>query len=65
VITAESISVPASCDNFAGTVAHDDRIDKIADQVEAAEMPFAVTKDGEVIGQLTRQSVVDVLVGRR
>jgi len=65
VITAESISVPASSETFAGTVAHDDLIDKIADQVEAAEMPFAVTKDGNVIGQLTRQSVVDVLVGRR
>lgn len=65
VITAASIATPLTADQFAGSVAHNDLIDKIADQVEASDMPFKVVQDGEVIGQITRQSVVDVLVGRR
>lgn len=65
VITAGTVVSPAICDRFAGRVAHDALIDEIADKVEAAGMPFEVVRDGEVIGQITGQSVIDVLVGRR
>ncbi|MGB7242413.1 MAG: betaine/proline/choline family ABC transporter ATP-binding protein [Sulfitobacter sp.] len=65
VITAGSVAEPATATRFAGTVAHTDLIDKIADQVEAADAPFKVTQGDKVIGQITRQSVIDVLVGRR
>jgi len=64
VITAGSIAVPLTSDSFAGTVAHDDLIDTIADKIEASDIPYQVIKDDEVIGQITRQSVVDILVGR-
>jgi len=65
VITAASIAVPATGDSFGGTVAHDDLIDEIADRIEASDAPFQVSRDGNVIGQITRQFVIDVLVGRR
>lgn len=65
VITAGTVATPATCDRFAGRVSHDDLIDEIADKVEAANSPFEVMRDGEVIGQITRQTIIDVLVGRR
>ena len=65
VITAASLAEPAVTSNFAGTVPHDAVIDSIADQVEASDLPHQVIQDGEVIGQITRSSVIDVLVGRR
>ena len=65
VITAASVAVPVTGSSFAGSVAHDDLIDEIADRIEASEAPHQVIRDGDVIGQITRQSVVDVLVGRR
>lgn len=64
VITAGSIAEPATGDSFAGTVAHSDVIDKIAEQVEASEAPHQVTRNGKVIGQINRQSVINVLVRR-
>jgi glycine betaine/proline transport system ATP-binding protein len=49
----------------AGTVAASDRIADIADRVEAADRPFAVLgADGQPVGLIGRQAVVDVLVGR-
>lgn len=65
VITAGSVATPVVGDSFAGSVAHGDLIEGIADQIEAADAPFQVVREGEVIGQITRQSVIDVLVGRR
>jgi len=65
VITAASVAVPVTGDSFAGSVAHDDLIDDIAEKIEASEAPHQVIRDGDVIGQITRQSVVDVLVGRQ
>ena len=64
VITAASIAEPVSGSKFAGTVSHDDLIDNIAKDVEASDTPHQVVRDGKVIGQITRKSVVDVLVGR-
>ncbi|MGH1575836.1 quaternary amine ABC transporter ATP-binding protein [Planktotalea sp.] len=65
VITAGSIAEPLNAETFAGRVEHGDLIETIADQVERAEYPFQVMNAGNVIGQITRQAVVDVLVGRR
>src|SRR3546814_17404190 len=49
----------------AGQVAAGDRIEAVADRVEAAAQPFAVV-DGEarVIGTLDRRAVVDTIIGR-
>jgi len=65
VVKAASVLEPVSGDSFAGSVAHDDLIESIADRVEAAELPHQVIRDGEVIGQITRSTVIDVLIGRR
>jgi len=65
VITASSLAEPVTGGRIAGTVAHDDVIDNISDRVEASELPHHVLQDNKVIGQITRSSVVDVLVGRR
>jgi len=64
VIRAASLMEPATGDSFAGEVAHDATIESIADEVEGASVPLKVMKDGEVIGQITAQAVIDVLVGR-
>ena len=65
VIQAASVMEPLSGDTHAGDVAHDSVIDEIADQVEGAEAPHRVMKDGEPVGQITRKAAIDVLVGRR
>ncbi|MDF3415482.1 betaine/proline/choline family ABC transporter ATP-binding protein [Sulfitobacter sp. M57] len=64
VITAGSVIQPLQDGTFAGTVDHKQLIDDIASQIEGANAPYRVEKDGEVIGQITRQAVIDVLVGR-
>jgi glycine betaine/proline transport system ATP-binding protein len=65
VITAASLAEPLTSSSFAGAVAHDSVIDSIAEQVEASNLPFRVVEGDTVIGQITRSSVIDVLVGRR
>ena len=51
--------------HFAGEVRADSRVAEVASDVEAAEKPFAVVDDdGRVLGALTRETVVAVLVGR-
>jgi glycine betaine/proline transport system ATP-binding protein len=49
----------------AGEVAASDRIEQVADRVEAAAQPFAVTDaEGTVVGSIDRRAVVDTLIGR-
>lgn len=64
VIRAQSRMEPATSASFAGEVAHDATIEAIADKVERADAPLKVMKDGEQIGQISTQAVIDVLVGR-
>jgi glycine betaine/proline transport system ATP-binding protein len=64
VITAGSIVQPLGDTGFAGTVEHSRLIDEIAKQIEESDAPYKVEKDGKIIGQITRQGVIDVLVGR-
>jgi len=63
VLSAASVMEPAGGD-YAGEIAAGDKVADIAAQVEAANRPVAVVNDGAVVGQLTRQAVIDVLVGR-
>jgi glycine betaine/proline transport system ATP-binding protein len=64
VIRAQSRMEALTGDSFAGEVAHDATIEDIADEVERADAPLKVMKDGKVIGQITARAVIDVLVGR-
>ncbi len=64
VLSAASVMEPAGGD-YAGEVATGDKVADIAARVEAADRPYAVVDDsGEVVGRITRQAVIDVLVGR-
>ncbi len=70
VLTAGSVmtafdggAVPGASD-LAGRVAAGDRIEVLAAKVVAAEKPFLVTgEDGAALGLLTREAVLQVLVG--
>jgi glycine betaine/proline transport system ATP-binding protein len=66
VLTAATLMAPLDgVGEFAGSVAAGERIAAIAERVEAAGRPFAVTDaEGRPIGRLDRQRVIDVLVGR-
>jgi glycine betaine/proline transport system ATP-binding protein len=49
----------------AGQVSASDRIEAVADRVEAADRPFAVVDEsGAVVGSLDRRAVIDTLIGR-
>ena len=65
VLTARSVMVTASgIGEVAGSIAATTRIEALAARVMGADKPFAVTDDdGRPIGHLTRQAVLEVLVG--
>lgn len=65
VIRAKTIMSPVTSESFAGEVDWHATIESIADQVEAASGPMRVLKDGETVGQIDKQAVIDVLVGRK
>ena len=65
VIRAKTVMSPATAESFAGDVEFNATVESIADAVEAASTPFRVLRDGEVVGQIDKQAVIDVLVGRR
>ena len=51
--------------HYAGQLQAHSSVAEVAERVEAAGSPFAVVdRDGNVIGQIDRQAVVDILVGR-
>lgn len=64
VIRAQTVMAPLTAERFAGEVAHDATIEAIADVVERADAPLKVMHEGQAIGQITAQAVIDVLVGR-
>ncbi len=65
VLTAGSVMAAADgSGDVAGHVAASDRIETLAARVVAAGKPFAVTDEtGRVVGVLTREAVLKVLVG--
>ncbi len=66
VLSARSVMTPAAPDMpFAGHVTAETKIEDLAAQVVDQDAPVAVTNgDGAVIGQLTREAVLDVLIRR-
>jgi glycine betaine/proline transport system ATP-binding protein len=73
VLTARSVMRPLPdgqargdrANDYAGEVKIESRIAEIAAQVEASERPFAVVDGaGQVVGELGRDEVIAVLVGR-
>ena len=66
VLSARSVMTPAVPDTpFAGHVTAETKIEDLAAQVVDQDAPVAVTNGaGAVIGQLTREAVLDVLIRR-
>ncbi len=66
VLTVRAVMRPgAPLGETAGQVAAGDRIEAVADRVEAADRPFAVVDEaGEVVGAIDGRAVIDTLVGR-
>jgi glycine betaine/proline transport system ATP-binding protein len=66
VLSARSVMTPAAPDTpFAGHVTAETKIEDLAAQVVDQDAPVAVTNGaGAVIGQLTREAVLDVLIRR-
>jgi len=65
VISAGRLMTPPTANQFAGRVAADARVSTFASAIVRATDPYAVTDaDGRVIGQISGQSVVDLLAGR-
>ena len=66
VLTAGTVMGPVLREGeTAGTVPRRARVAQIADQVEAADKPFAVVdEEGRTVGSIDRGRVIDVLIGR-
>jgi|AVFP01.1.fsa_nt_gi glycine betaine/proline transport system ATP-binding protein len=65
VVTLGRIAAPGAAEGAAGTLPETVRVEAVANEVEAAAAPFnVIDEDGVVIGHVTRQAVIDVLVGR-
>ena len=66
VLTVRAVMQPgAPSGPVAGQVEAGQRIEAVADQVEAAAQPFAVVDaDGQTIGSIDARAVVDTLIGR-
>ncbi|MCP4933903.1 MAG: betaine/proline/choline family ABC transporter ATP-binding protein [bacterium] len=67
VLTARSImSEVSAATDFGGSVLVTDRVEDIADRIERSPTPFAVhDNEGNVIGCIDRETIVDVLIGRK
>ena len=64
VLSVRAIMSPAGANGFAGEVAAATRVEVVARRVIEAGRPFAVTDEqGQLIGQIERRAVLDVLAG--
>jgi glycine betaine/proline transport system ATP-binding protein len=64
VLSVRAIMTPAAGNGFAGQIAATTKVEAVARRVIEAGQPFAVTDEqGELIGQLDRRAVLDVLAG--
>ncbi len=65
VVTLGRIAAPGVPEGVAGTLPADARIEVVAEQIVTANAPFAVERDGVVIGHVTPMAVIAVLIGKR
>ena len=65
VVTLGRIAAPGLPDGVAGKLPSDARIESVAEQIVSANAPFAVERNGMVIGHVTPAAVVGVLIGKR
>ncbi|MBA4323872.1 MAG: ABC transporter ATP-binding protein [Rhodobacter sp.] len=65
VVTLGRIAVPGQVERVAGTLPAAARIEEVADRIVLADAPFAVERDGAVIGHVTPAAVISILIGRQ
>ncbi len=64
VVTLGRICTPGGAEGTAGLLPAAARVEEVAERIVTAGAPFAVERDGAVIGQVTPQAVISVLLGR-
>jgi glycine betaine/proline transport system ATP-binding protein len=64
VVTLGRIAAPGQPEGLAGTLPAEARIEEVAERVVTANAPFAVERDGAVIGHVTPAAVISVLIGK-
>jgi glycine betaine/proline transport system ATP-binding protein len=64
VVTLGRIAAPGQPAGVAGTLSAGARIEEVAERVVTANAPFAVERDGQVIGHVTPAAVIGVLIGK-
>jgi hypothetical protein len=65
VMSVASLMRPPRGGDYAGSISPTDRIAAIAPRVIDSGRPMAVTaSDGTLVGEITPEQVIDILVGR-
>jgi glycine betaine/proline transport system ATP-binding protein len=64
VVTLGRIAAPGVPEGVAGTLPADARIETVAERIVTANAPFAVKRDGAVIGHVTPAAVIAILIGK-
>ncbi|WP_324754874.1 betaine/proline/choline family ABC transporter ATP-binding protein [Roseovarius sp. Pro17] len=64
VLSVGAIMARLTNGTYAGDLEASQRVADVADQVEAAQRPFRVMRDGEAVGSVDAAAVIDVLIGR-
>ncbi len=65
VVTLGRIAAPGLPDAVAGTLPADARIDAVAEQIVSANAAFPVERDGAIIGHVTPEAIIAILIGKR
>jgi glycine betaine/proline transport system ATP-binding protein len=64
VVTLGRLAAPGRPEGIAGTLPAEARVEEVAERVVTAKAPFAVERDGSVIGHITPAAVISVLIGK-
>ena len=64
VVTLGRIAAPGQPEGAAGPLPAALRIEAVAAEIVTANRPFAVERDGQIIGHVTPQAVIGVLIGK-
>jgi glycine betaine/proline transport system ATP-binding protein len=64
VVTLGRIAAPGQPEDIAGTLPADARIEEVAERIVTAKAPFAVEEGGRLIGHVTPEAVISVLIGK-
>lgn len=64
VVTLGRISAPGQPEGIAGVLPASVRVEEVAERIVTAGAPFAVEREGKVVGHVTPAAVIAILIGR-